>query len=94
METCDKLYRSLGLRWSEDGKFDFKVKPYGACRTADVGVHDREFIRIGGEDVRHHIDASVLRGERDRLSDAERKIIWELTGAAAASFNYTELGSY
>src|SRR4029079_11987427 len=24
METCDGLYRSLGVRWSEDGKFEFK----------------------------------------------------------------------
>ena len=29
IETCDGLYRSLGVRWSEDGKFEFKVKPYG-----------------------------------------------------------------
>jgi hypothetical protein len=29
-ETCDELYRSLGVRWSEDGKFEFKVKLYGA----------------------------------------------------------------
>jgi hypothetical protein len=93
METCDALYRSLGLRWSEDEKVDFKVKPYGAHRTADVGVHDREVIRIGREDVRHHIDASVLRGERDRLSDDQRKAIWELTEVAAAHFSYTESGS-
>ena len=51
METCDGLYRSLGVRWSEDGKFEFKVKPYGTDRMADVGVEDREFIRIGAEDV-------------------------------------------
>lgn len=92
METCDKLYRSLGVRWSEDGKFEFKVKPYGAHRVADVGVEDREFIRIGAEDASHQIDASVLRGERERLSDAERRAIWNLTGAAAARFGYTASG--
>jgi hypothetical protein len=37
METCDGLYPSLGVRWAEDGKFEFKLKPYGAERMADVG---------------------------------------------------------
>lgn len=36
METCDELYRSLGVRWSEDGKFEFKVKPYGADRISEL----------------------------------------------------------
>jgi hypothetical protein len=92
METCDGLYRSLDVRWSEDGRFEFKVKPYGADRTADVGVEDREFIRIGEDDVWHHIDASVLRGEQERLTDDQRKAIWELTGAAAARLGYTDSG--
>ena len=93
METRDRLYRSLGLRWSEDGKFDFKVKPYGADRVADEGVNDGEFIRIGAEDAAEHIDASVLRGERERLSDAQRSAIWHLTGATATRLGYTALGS-
>ena len=93
METCDGLYRSLGVRWSEDGKFEFKVKPYGTDRMADVGVEDREFIRIGAEDVTQQIDASVLRGETERLSDTQRRAIWDLTGAAAARLGYTEAGS-
>ena len=38
METCDGLYRSLGVRWSEDGKFEFKVKPY---RHRSHGRHRR-----------------------------------------------------
>lgn len=92
IETCDKLYRSLGVRWSEDGKFEFKVKPYGTHRVGDVGVEDGEFIRIGAEDTPHHIDASVLRGERERLSDAQRRAIWNLTGAAAARLGYTSAG--
>ena len=93
METCDTLYRVLGVRWSEDGKFDFKAKPYGAERLADVGVHDVEFIRIGAEDAGHHIDASVLRGERQRLSDAQRREIWRLAGTAADRLGYTAFES-
>jgi Sulfotransferase family len=92
IETCDKLYRSLGVRWSEDGKFEFKVKPYGADRVGDVGVEDREVIRIGEEDARRHIDASVLRGERERLTNAQRRAIWDLTGATAGRLGYTASG--
>jgi hypothetical protein len=36
-----------------------------------------------------HIDASVLRGETERLSYSQRRAIWELTGAAATRFGYT-----
>ena len=93
METCDGLYRSLGVRWSEDGKFEFKVKPYGTDRMADVGVEDREFIRIGAEDASEQIDASVLRGETERLSDTQRRAMWDLTGGVAARLGYTEGGS-
>jgi hypothetical protein len=93
IETCDKLYRSLGVRWSEDGKFEFKVKPYGADRLGDVGVEDTELIRIGAQDVSRQIDASVLRGETERLSDTQRRAIWNLTGGAAARLGYTEAGS-
>jgi hypothetical protein len=93
IETCDGLYRSLGVRWSEDGRFEFKVKPYGTERTADVGVEDREFIRIGAQEASQQIDASVLRGETERLSDTQRQAIWDLTGAAAARLGYTAAGS-
>jgi hypothetical protein len=93
IETCDELYRSLGVRWSEDGKFEFKVKPYGTDRVGDVDVEDREFIRIGVEDASHHVDASVLRGESERLSDGQRKTIWKLTGSAAARLGYRESGA-
>ena len=93
METCDGLYRSLGVRWSEDGKFEFKVKPYGADRTADVGVEDRDFIRVGAQDASRQIDASVLSGETERLSDTQRRAIWNLTGGAAAQLGYTEAGA-
>jgi hypothetical protein len=93
IEICDRLYRSLGVRWSEDGKFEFKIKPYGTDRLADVGVEDKELIRIGKEDARNHIDASVLRGETERLSNAQRKSIWDLTGAAAARLGYTASGT-
>jgi hypothetical protein len=93
METCDALYRVLGLRWSEDGKFEFKAKPYGAERVADVGVHDEELIRIGVEDAEHHIDPSVLRAERERLSEAQRREIWRLAGTAANRLGYTAFGS-
>jgi Sulfotransferase family len=92
IETCDELYRSLGVRWPEDGKFEFKVKPYGADRMADVGVEDGECIRIGKKDARRHIDASVLRGERERLTDAQRRAIWDLTGATAGRLGYTASG--
>jgi hypothetical protein len=93
IETCDELYRSLGVRWSEDGKFEFKIKPYGADRMTDVGVEDKEFIRIGAQDVSQQIDASVLRGERERLSNGQRKAIWKLTGSAAARLGYSESGA-
>jgi hypothetical protein len=93
IETCDGLYRSLGVRWSEDGKFEFKVKPYGTDRVADVGVEDKDFIRIGPEDASQQIDASVLRGETDRLSDTQRRAIWDLTGNAAALLGYSAAGS-
>ena len=93
VETCDQLYRSLGVRCSDDGRFEFKVKPYGANRVADVGVEDKEFIRMGEEDARTHIDASVLRGEKERLSSAKRKAILDLTGAAAARLGYTAPGT-
>ena len=93
IETCDRLYRSLGVRWSEDGKFEFKIKPYGTDRIADVGVEDGEFIRIGVEDASEQIDASVLRGEMERLSDAQRRAIWDFAGGAAVRLGYTEAGS-
>ena len=93
IETCDGLYRSLGVRWAEDGKFEFKVKPYGTDRTADVGVEDKDFIRIGAEDVSVQIDSSVLRGETERLSAAQRRAIWDLTGTEAAGLGYTAAGS-
>jgi hypothetical protein len=93
IETCDWLYRSLAVRWAEDGKFEFKVKPYGADRTADVGVEDKDFIRIGAEDVPGQIDASVLRGEKERLSAAQRRAIWGFTGTEAARLGYTAAGS-
>jgi hypothetical protein len=64
IETCDWLYRSLDMRWSEDGKFEFKVRPYGTDRMADAGVGDKDFIRIGAEDASQQIDASVLRAEQ------------------------------
>jgi hypothetical protein len=94
IETCDELYRSLGVRWSEDGKFEFKVKPYGVDRMADSGVEDKEFIRIGAQDASQQIDASVLRGERERLSNGQRKAIWKLTGSAAARLGYSESGAF
>ncbi len=93
IDTCDRLYRSLGVGWSDDRKFEFKIKPYGIDRLGDVGVEDKEVIRIGEDDVRGHIDASVLRGERERLSNVQRRAIWELTGAAAARLGYTASGT-
>jgi hypothetical protein len=94
IETCDELYRSLGVGWSEDRKFEFKIKPYGTDRVGDVDVEDKEFIRIGAEEASHHVDASVLRGERERLSDAQRRAIWKLTGTAAARLGYAESGAF
>jgi len=94
METCDRLYRSLGVRWAEDGKFEFKVKPYGSDRLANTGVEDKDFIRIGAQDVSRQIDASVLRGETERLSESQRRAIWDLTGTAAARLGYTAAGSF
>jgi hypothetical protein len=93
IDTCDHLYNALGVRWAEDRRFEFKIKPYGADRRADVGVEDKEFIRIGKEDARDHIDASVLRGETERLSSSQRRAIWELTGAAATRLGYTAAGT-
>jgi Sulfotransferase family len=94
IETCDGLYRSLGVRWSEDGKFEFKVKPYGSDRLANTGVEDKDFIRIGAENVSKQIDASVLRGETERLSETQRRAIWDLTGSEAARLGYTTAGSF
>jgi hypothetical protein len=93
IETCDRLYRALGVRWSEDGKFEFKVKPYGSDRLANTGVEDKDFIRIGAQDVSRQIDASVLHGETERLSETQRRAIWDLTGTAAARLGYTAAGS-
>ena len=94
LETCDRLYRSLSVRWSKDGKFEFKVKPYGTDRRADVGVENRECIRIGAKDASQQIDASVLRGETERLSETQRRAIWDLTGAAASRLGYSAAGSF
>ena len=93
IETCDELYRSLGVRWCEDGKFEFKIKPYGVDRMADVGVEDQNVIRIGAEEASRQIDASVLRAETERLSDAQRRAIWDLTGGVAARLGYAAAGS-
>jgi hypothetical protein len=94
IEACDRLYRSLGVRWSKDGKFEFKVKPYGTDRMADVGVEDEDFIRVGPEEAVHQVDASVLHGEAERLSTAQRRAIWDLTGGAAAQLGYSVAGSF
>ncbi|MGH7483320.1 MAG: sulfotransferase [Longimicrobiales bacterium] len=93
MQACDKLYEALGVHWAEDRRFDFKIKPYGERRTKDVDVRHGEVIRIGAEDVVRRIDRSVLRGERDRLSDHQRRTIWNLTGEMATHFAYDESGS-
>ena len=93
IETCDRLYRSLGVRWSEDGKFEFKIKPYGERRSENVDVRDGEVLRIGAGDAGRCIDASVLSGERDRLSDRQREAIWNLTGEIASRFAYDQSGS-
>ena len=93
IETCDRLYRSLGVRWSDDRTFEFKVKPYGSDRMADVGVEDKAFIRLGVEDASERIDPMVLRGEIERLTDAQRQAIWDLTGAAAARLGYSAASS-
>ena len=90
LETCDALYESLSVRWSGDRKFLFKDKPYGAHRTANVGVRDGELIRIGEEEWKNYIDSSVASSAMERLSDKERTAIWELTGAAAARLGYAE----
>lgn len=93
MQACDKLYQALGVRWAKDRKFDFKIKPYGEQRTEEVDVRHGEFIRIGAEDVGRRIDLSVLRGERERLSDHQREAIWNLTGETASRFGYDQFGS-
>jgi hypothetical protein len=93
MQTCDQLYQALGVRWAEDGKFEFKIKPYGERRTEDADVRYGEVVRIGAGDVGRRIDPSVLRGERDRLSDNQRKAIWKLTGGIASRFGYDRSGS-
>jgi hypothetical protein len=93
MQACDQLYQALGIRWAEDGKFDFKVKPYGEGRTEDTDVRHGEVIRIGARDVGRRIDPSVLRGERDRLSDNQRRAIWNRTREIASCFGYDRSGS-
>jgi hypothetical protein len=93
MQACDKLYRALGVRWAADGRFEFKIKRYGERRTKGVDVRHGEFVRLGAGDVGCRIDASVLRGERDRLSNHQRKEIWNLTGEMASHFGYDHSGS-
>jgi hypothetical protein len=93
IQACDQLYEALGVRWAEDGRFDFKIKPFGERRTKGVDVRHGEFIRVGAEDVGRHIHPSVLRGERDRLSDHQRRTIWSLTGEMASRFGYDQSGS-
>lgn len=93
IETCDRLYRSLGVRWSEDGKFEFKTKPYGEQRTEDVDVRHGAVCRIGAADAGLCIDATVLSGERERLSDYQRKAIWNLAGETATRLGYDQYGS-
>jgi hypothetical protein len=93
IETCDRLYRSLGVRWSEDGRFEFKIKPYGERRTEDVDVRDGKGLRIGAGDAGRYIDASVLSSGRHRLSDHQRKAIWNLTGEMASRLGYDQYGS-
>lgn len=90
LETCDALYKRLGVRWSEDGKFSVKLKPYGVQRTGDLDVCNGKIIRIGGENCRRYIDSSIVHGSIARLSAKERTSIWELTGAAAARLGYAE----
>jgi hypothetical protein len=92
IDTCDQLYKALGVRWPGDGRFEFKVKPYGTARLGNVGVEDEELIRIGEEDARNHIDASVLHSATDRLSNVQRRAIWDLTGAAAGRLGYSASG--
>lgn len=93
MRTCDELYQALGIRWAEDERFDFKIKPYGEGRTEDVDVSGGAVLRIGAEDAGRHIDRAVLRGEKDRLSDDQRKTIWSLTGEVASRLGYDHIGS-
>jgi hypothetical protein len=93
VETCDELYRSLGIRWADDGRFAFKIKPYGANRVGDVDVSRGEIVRLGADDAGDSIDPSVLHGERERLTEAQRRSIWALTGPVAARLGYTESGS-
>jgi len=93
MRTCDQLYQALGIRWAEDGRFDFKIKPYGDRRTENVDVRGGEVVRIGTDDVGRHIDRGVLRGEKKRLSHGQRKAIWNVTGEIASGFGYDEIAS-
>jgi sulfotransferase family protein len=94
IETCESLYRQLGVRWAEDKRFNFKIKPYGRRRTSEVDVTHGKIIRVGTEDVANYIDSSVLKGERDRLSDAQRKSIWHLTGTAAMQLGYSKVSPH
>jgi hypothetical protein len=93
MQECDQLYRALGIGWAEDGKFDFKIKPYGELRTKDLDVRHGAVVRIGAGDVEGRIDRAVLRSARERLSDGQRDAIWYLTGETASRFGYDQAGS-
>ena len=97
IETCDGLYRSLGVRWAEDGKFEFKVKPYGDCSHGGrKGVEDKDFIRIGAEDVVFRADRFVrsTRGDkRAAIRHPNGEPYGDLTGTEAAGLGYTAAGS-
>jgi hypothetical protein len=89
IETCPDLSACAG---PDDGKFEFKVEPYRTDRMA----RKRRGWRVDPYRRRRasqQIDASVLRGEAERLSDTQRRAIWNLTGAAAARLGYTEASS-
>jgi glycosyltransferase involved in cell wall biosynthesis len=92
-DTGERLFESLGVRWPVGETIRFKVKAYGAQRTGDMDVSRAEVICIAAEDLATYVDSSVLRGERERLTDGQRDAIWSLTADVAARLGYTERGS-
>jgi hypothetical protein len=89
METCDELYRSLGVRWSEDGSSNSRLSLMAPVAWPTWASRTGRSSSSAQTKPRTKIDASVLGGERERPSD---RAIWNLTGAAATRFSYTVSG--
>lgn len=86
---CARLQADLGLTSPADGLIRYKRKTFGAERTTrDHGA--REVVRLTPDELRREIDANANRDAVSRLTDAQRRSIWQATRETASAFGYTE----